>query len=214
LFIYSLQENYMRARESQENIYDTALSVFADFGYQKSTMDDIAGRLSMTKGNLYRYASCKRELYEKTVAHCLLKWQSKVGEAIAGETDPRHRFLVMCFKAVEYLAGDDPFRRLLAHDPDIFPMFAENDPYGEINKNSVGIIRDILKQGMAEGVFREIDPDRISNIVFMIYKMFIIRTYIQSKDEFIRDMFADTVELLMHGLFIDADIDLSDYIQP
>ena len=102
----------------------------------------------------------------------------------------------------------------MAHDPDIFPMFAENDPYGEINKNSVGIIRDILKQGMAEGVFREIDPDRISNIVFMIYKMFIIRTYIQSKDEFIRDMFADTVELLMHGLFIDADIDLSDYIQP
>ena len=204
----------MRARESQETIYDTALSVFADFGYQKSTMDDIAGRLSMTKGNLYRYASGKRQLYEKTVAYCLLKWQQKVGEAIARETDPRRRFLVMCFKAVEYLAEDDPFRRLLAHDPDIFPMFAENDPYEEINNNSAGIIRDILEQGMAEGVFRKINPDRISNIIFMIYKMFIIRTYIQSKDEFIRDMFTDTVQLLMHGLFTDTDIDISDYIQP
>ena len=202
----------MRARESQETIYDMALSVFADFGYQKSTMDDIAGRLSMTKGNLYRYASGKKDLYEKTVTHCLLKWQSKVGEAIAGETDPKRRFLVMCFKAVEYLAGDDAFRRLLVHDPDIFPMFAENDPYAKINQNSVGIIRNILKQGIAEGVFREIDPDRISDIIFMIYKMFIIRTYIQSKDKFIRDMFADTVELLMHGLFIDTDTDLSDYI--
>lgn len=204
----------MRIRESQETIYETALSVFADFGYQKSTMDDIAGKLSMTKGNLYRYASGKRELYEKTVAHCLLKWQLKVGEAIASETDPRRRFLVMCFKAVEYLADDDPFRRLLVHDPDIFPMFAENDPYEKINRNSTGMIRDILEQGIAEGVFREVSADRISNIVFMIYKMFIIRTYIQSRDDFIRDLFADTVQLLMHGLFIDPDIDLSDFLQP
>lgn len=202
----------MRTRESQENIYDMALSVFADFGYQKSTMDDIARRLSMTKGNLYRYASGKRDLYEKTVTHFLLKWQSKVGEAIADETDPKRKFLVMCFKAVEYLADDDAFRRLLVHDPDIFPMFTENDPYAEINKNSVGIIRDILKQGISEGVFRMIDPERISNIIFMIYKMFIIRTYIQSKDKFIREMFADTVELLAHGLFVDTDTDLSDYI--
>lgn len=203
----------MRPRESQEIIYETALSVFADFGYQKSTMDDIAGRLSMTKGNLYRYAPGKRELYEKTVAHCLLKWQQKVGEAIAGENDPRRKFLVMCFKAVAYLAEDDPFRRLLAHDPDIFPMFSENDPYESINEKSAGIIRDILKQGMAEGVFRRIDPERISTIIFMIYKIFIIRTYIQSKDEFIHEMFLDTVQLLTHGLFTDTDIDVSEFIK-
>jgi len=202
----------MRSKESQELIYETALSVFADFGYQKSTMDDIGKRLSMTKGNLYRYAAGKRQLYEKTVTYCLLNWQQKVGEAIACETDPRRRFLCMCVKAVEYLAEDDAFRRLLAHDPDIFPMFPDNDPYEKINKTSTIIIRDILEQGMQQGVFRRIDPDRISNMIFMIYKMFIIRTYIQSKDEFIKEMFKDTVQLLMHGLFIDEDIDISDFI--
>ena len=81
----------MRSKESQQVIYETALSVFADFGYQKSTMEDIAAKLSMTKGNLYRYAAGKRQLYEKTVAHCLIKWQQKVGEAIAEETDPRRQ---------------------------------------------------------------------------------------------------------------------------
>ena len=38
----------------------------------------------------------------------------------------------------------------------------ENDPYENINQNSTVMIQDILEQGMAEGVFRKIDPSRIS----------------------------------------------------
>ena len=47
----------------------------------------------------------------------------------------------------------------------------------------------------------------------MIYKIFIIRTYIRSKDDFIKQMFTDTVQLLTHGLFIDTDIDVNAFIR-
>jgi len=35
----------------------------------------------------------------------------------------------------------------------------------------------------------------------MVYKMFIIRMYIQTDDPRIHDMFEDTVDLIAHGLF-------------
>lgn len=191
----------MRRRESQETIYQTALTVFAEYGYAKTTMEDIAGRLNMTKGNLYLYSKGKRDLYRNTVAHALLRWQGMVLQAVGKEADLRQRFFVMCEKAVEYLSRDDDLRRVLIHDPDIFPMFAEKDPYEEINRNSVRLIRDILKDGMAAGVFRQVDADRNAEVIFMIYKMFVIRTYIKSREPFMREMFDETVALLTHGLF-------------
>ncbi|NOY68783.1 MAG: TetR/AcrR family transcriptional regulator [Deltaproteobacteria bacterium] len=192
----------MRKKESQENIYRAALFVFAKYGYRKTTMEEIAAELDMTKGNLYRYAAGKKELYRKAVAHALGNWQARVGTAIENAgPDPRRRFSVMCEKAVEYLSSDDDLRRVLIHDPDIFPLFADNDPYESINRNSVAMIREILEQGVDAGVFRTVDAGRVSEIIFLIYKMFIIRTYVHSKDEFLRDLFDETVSLFTNGLF-------------
>ena len=194
----------MKPREDIETIYHTALSVFAEFGYQKTTMADVAGRLGMTKGNLYLYVKDKKDLYHKTVSQALTVWQLKVLEAVESEPDVRQKFSLMCFKAVEYLSEDVLLRQVLVRDPEIFPMFPAKDPFFEINRNSVELIKRILKQGISENVFRPVDPDRVSEVVFMIYKMFIIRMYIKTEDQLIHEMFEDTVDLFAHGLFINA----------
>lgn len=196
----------MKPRENIETIYQVALSAFSDFGYRKTTMDDIAGRLDMTKGNLYLYVKNKKDLYHKTVSHALMKWQSKVLEAVDSKVDVKLKFSIMCFKAVEYLSEDSELRQVLIRDPEIFPMFPSKDPFYDINQNSVELIKAILKQGISENVFRDIDPDRVSEVVFMVYKMFIIRMYIKTEDKLIHKIFEDTVDLLALGLFIDKGV--------
>lgn len=196
----------MKPREDIETIYQASLEVFAQFGYAKTTMEDVAGRLGMTKGNLYLYVKNKQDLYHKTAGYALLKWQGRVAEAIVGEADVKQKFLTMCFKAVEYLANDRHLRDLLVKDPEIFPMFPVKDPFYEINRNSVEMIKSILAQGTAEGVFRPFDIDRISEVIFMIYKMFIIRMYIKTDDRMFHKMFEDTVDLCTRGLFSDGNM--------
>jgi AcrR family transcriptional regulator len=193
----------MKPRENIETIYQVALAAFAEFGYRKTTMDDVAGRLHMTKGNLYLYVKNKKDLYHQTVSHALLKWQSKVLEAVERQKDVKRKFFTMCFKAVEYLAQDAELRQVLLRDPDIFPMFPLKDPFHEINRNSVELIKSILKQGIAEKVFRPVDPERISEVIFMVYKMFIIRMYIKTEKQQIHEMFEDTVDLFTLGLFLE-----------
>jgi AcrR family transcriptional regulator len=193
----------MKPRENIEIIYQTALEVFSQYGFPKTTMEDIAGRLSMTKGNLYLYAKNKQDLYHKTASYALLKWQARVAEAVISESDVRQKFLTMCFKAVEHLAGDTHLRNLLIRDPEIFPMFPAKDPFEEINRNSIEMIKSILRQGMAEGAFRPFDMERISEVIFMIYKMFIIRMYIKTDDQIFHKMFEDTVDLCTRGLFAE-----------
>jgi AcrR family transcriptional regulator len=191
----------MKPKSDLDTIYLAALKVFADFGYKKATLEDIAGVLGMTKSNLYHYARSKRHLYQETVRFALLRWQGRVREAVAAENDARARFFVLCRRAVDYLAQDDDLRRLLVRDPDIFPMFSRNDPFADINANSVEMIRAILQAGIEEGRFRPVDLDAVPEVLFSIYKMFIIRMYLRSKDPDIQQMFTQTITLVTEGLF-------------
>lgn len=180
------------------------MSVFAQYGFRKATLEDIANKLYMTKSNLYLYARNKKELYRNTVSWALLRWQGRVLEAVEKETDIRERFQVMCFKAVEYLSGDDDLRRVLIHDPDIFPVFTDKDPYQEINENSVALIKSILIQGIREKQFRPVDVTQVADIIFMIYKTVIVRTYIRSDEVFMRESFTEMMNLFTRGLFLDT----------
>jgi hypothetical protein len=131
----------------------------------------------------------------------MLRWQGRVRDAIEREPDAERQFQVMCRKAVAYLAEDDALRRLLVRDPDIFPMFPANDPYADINANSVAMIRSILERGIAEQRFRAVDLETVPEIIFSVYKMFIIRMYIKSRDRAQEEMFTQTVALITQGLY-------------
>ena len=196
----------MKKRENISRIYSAALHVFSQYGYRKTTVEDIALRLGMTKGNLYIYVKNKRDLYERTVRFALTRWQNRVFASIERKTTARSQFLTMCTNAVEYLSLDDDFRKLLIRDPDIFPMFPENDPYADINNRSKAMIASILTRGIETRQFRPVDIAKSAEVIFSIYKMLIIRSYIRTDAPMemntIRDIYQTSVDLLTNGFFI------------
>lgn len=191
----------MKQKLDTKTLFETALSLFARYGYRKTTLEEIGAELGMTKGNLYIYVKNKRDLYVQTVRYALDRWQLRVREAIEEASGPKDRLLVMCHKAVEYLSKDSEFCEVLKMDPEIFPMFPASDPYEEINERSMAMIREILREGIKEEVFRPVDVDKVATVIFSIYKMFIIRTYIKTDEQFLQDLFEDTVDLLTRGLY-------------
>jgi AcrR family transcriptional regulator len=186
--------------ERLQEILNVSLKCFARFGYKKTTMDEIATELGLTKGALYSYARNKEDLYQKTVANALAKWQTRVREAVEGATNPRDKFIALSYKAFKYLADDDEMRNILISDPDIFPMFPKDDPFRAINENSRNLLRGVLEEGVATGIFRPIDLESATWLLFSIYKMFIIDTYVVSDQEATEKLFDDTVDLVLHGL--------------
>jgi len=194
----------MRKKIDLQDVYTASLKIFAEFGYKKATVDDIAKELDMTKSNLYLYAENKKDLYEKTVRYALTRWQNLVRDEILKETSAADQFYVMCRKAIDYLDEAHELRAILKRDPDIFPMFPTSDPYEKINNDSVQMIRVILENGIRQKVFRPVNIDKVSTIIFSIYKMFIIRTYIQNSADknTIRELFDETLDLATRGLFV------------
>jgi AcrR family transcriptional regulator len=181
-------------------ILETALRVFARYGFRKTTLEDIAGELGMTKGNLYLYVKDKRDLYEKSVAHAFREWQERVAQDVEGKKDVVVRFRVMCVKAYQYLSRSEDLQRIVLRDPTIFTLSPGEDRFYSVNVAAVEMIKRLLEQGIREGRFRKMDVDPMAEFLFSIYIMFIIRTYVKSEGKPVEALFDAAVDLMIHGL--------------
>ena len=182
------------------DILEAALKIFARYGFKKTTVEDIATALGMTKGNLYLYVLSKKDLYEKTVAHALRRWQNRVAEAVAREEDPSQQLMVLGRKAFEHLSQDDDLRQVLENDPSIFPLSVAEDRFKEINRASVDMLAGIIRRGIVQGRFGDLDVPHVSEFLFSIYVMFIIKTYVKSEGLSAGLMFEQGLALILRGL--------------
>ena len=55
------------AGDTKERILETALELFSQNGYLGTSMNDIAGRLGITKAALYKHYACKQEILDRIV---------------------------------------------------------------------------------------------------------------------------------------------------
>ena len=190
----------MRNKLDDQVIFEAALKVFSRYGYKKSTLKDIASELKMTNTAMYAYAASKRELYERTVSYVMKRWQGGVQQAVLEKATAAEKMAALCESALYYLAQDVEFCALLKNDPQIFPMFPTVDPYEEINRDSVRMIERILLFGQETGEFRAVDAPAVSEVLFSIYKNFIIHTYINSEEDYTSRYLPITMDLILNGI--------------
>ena len=74
-----------------QRLAQSAFELFADNGFAKVNLDQIAGRAGVTKGSLYWHYKNKKELILAACQHYYRQWQADVGEAIAPSSDALER---------------------------------------------------------------------------------------------------------------------------
>lgn len=190
----------MRQRIDESQIYEIALKQFAEYGYKKTTLEDIASELQLTGAGLYSYATSKQALYHDCVGYALKKWQNHVISSIENIQDPKDYFINLCQSSIEYLNNNITLRTILKKDTDIFPLFPESDPYEAINRDSFFTLKTALDNGVKSGVFRDMDTFVCTEILFSIYKTLIIETYIKDETNEVMDIFPEMMNLMLNGL--------------
>jgi AcrR family transcriptional regulator len=189
-----------------ERTYDVALSVFARFGFKKATVEDIAAELGMTKGNLYLYAKSKRDLYEKALIHIIRKFQDHMVSAFCREADVVQKIVSMAQAGFEFISTNPDFRALLCADPELLrPVegaFSSQNilEYSEVRDLSNRLLKEALKQGIAEKRFRNFDADYIAELLSQIYQMFIKEDFVISNQKSKLKKTQEIVDLILYGI--------------
>jgi len=186
--------------DKKTEIFNSALKQFAKYGYKKTTVEDVALEIGMTKGNIYFYVKNKKDLYEKSIGHALESWRQLVEEDVKHEKNLIEKFKVMSFSSFKYINQNNDLQSIIQNDPGIFSLTQEEDRFNDINQKARGIIKSILSQGKKEKLFHITDINHVTELIFSIYIMFLIKAYIKSEKTSVEKMFDEGVNLIIRGL--------------
>ena len=78
----------MMAGDTKERILKIALELFAEKGYLGTSMSDIANRLGITKGALYKHYTGKQEILDSIVERMNQMYYERAQEYEMPETQP------------------------------------------------------------------------------------------------------------------------------
>lgn len=135
-----------------DQIIEAAQMRFALFGFEKTTMKEIAGDLNMSKGSLYYYFPDKENLYKAIVR----KEHDLYIREIRAELEHSTGSAGLLRKIV--LIRQEVFKKLINLGRTRLELFPEmhlfmKETVADLRKQEKEIIMGILEKGIADGIF-------------------------------------------------------------
>jgi len=155
----------------RDRILNSALNRFSQYGFAKTTVDEIARQAQVGKGTIYFYFRNKEEILEEIVDREMTQGFAAMGQAMTEEPTilrKLERILQVCF---EYFHGNEMISKVMSMDQGLV-MSLVTEKNREFQKISISWIRTLLEQGRNEGVFREMDYDKVGYILDSLIRSF------------------------------------------
>ena len=189
----------------REKILEASYQRFLHYGYSKTTMNEIAGDLSLSKALLYYYFPDKSQLYvavmRKLATDYLQSLENKINsfdslkEAFAYQVDSQHNFIVKNYNFFDF------FRVNEQNLPD--PIW---EIISEIHQTELRLLSDVIRSEAIKGHIRQIDnPDEIVDLLLDALHGVRVRSASQKKVRFPQKEHLDeihTKRLLLIDIFI------------
>lgn len=140
----------------KEAFFNATVAVLAEHGVEGMTMDRVASKASVAKGSLYHYFRSKIDLLQFVYAKIIDPIFHDLIEIVASRRPAIEKLTVHLGNMLEHVAKHAKVFKLLFDDDTAHGLLQSS----ERSTNAAGSqhLAEIFRQGIAEGVFREIDP--------------------------------------------------------
>ncbi|MBL0712851.1 MAG: TetR/AcrR family transcriptional regulator [Desulfosarcina sp.] len=186
-------------QEKLESILDTAKKMFARYGLQKTSMDEMARSARVAKATIYTYLGSKDRVYLEVLRRETNEIVEKVSFAVAQQVSPEDKLMAFARakfrhmrKAINILNLDrEGIDKLLPGAGNIRNQFFERE---------VDIIRSILKEGVEKGLFHLNDVLLAARAIVHALRGFELNWLIQESDERIEHYLEELMNIVFYGL--------------
>jgi AcrR family transcriptional regulator len=155
--------------EKRTQILTLAKKKFERFGFNKTTVDEIARDASISKRTLYQEFENKEKILEELFMFEALSVRKAILNQINKILDPTEKLQTFIRLALKYL-DQNPFIVSVLHDESgFFKPFLKDKPH-VIETGIEEIFVTILKEGVEQDVFREMDEKVVGHCIFLLFK--------------------------------------------
>jgi AcrR family transcriptional regulator len=198
-------ETRSRACEARrEEILATATRLFAEQGFTDAMTQDLADRLGVGKGTIYRYFPSKRELFLAAADRVMRALTAEVDASIADMEDGIERIARGVTAFLTFFAERPEYVELLIQERAHFkdrtrPTYIEH-------REARGRKWSRLYAEMKEaGRIRDLDPDRISDVVGNLIYGTMFTNYFAGPGKPVAEQARDILEVVFRGILSDSE---------
>jgi TetR/AcrR family transcriptional regulator len=160
-----------RPEESRAAILKAAVAEFADHGIAGARTDAIARAAHVNKALLYYYFKDKDALYEAVLDHVFSGLRARVMPVLESKLPPRRKMLDYLGAYFDYIAANPRFPRVVQGEwmRSGAGSARMQRVAREYFRPIFGKVADLLRDGIAAGEFRAVNPmDFVSSVVGVI----------------------------------------------
>jgi AcrR family transcriptional regulator len=188
--------------EKRNQVLTFAKKRFERFGFNKTTVDEIAKDAGISKRTLYQEFENKAKILEELFMFEALSVRKAILNQINKIIEPAERLQTYIRLAIKYL-NHNPFIVSVLHDESgFFAPFLKDKPC-IIEDGIQEIFVNILKEGVKKGVFRKMDGKVVGRCIFLLFKGL---TYGRNSrgQSFGLNQTSEFINFVMHGVVIKS----------
>jgi TetR/AcrR family transcriptional regulator, fatty acid metabolism regulator protein len=144
--------------EKYQRILDAAVEVIAERGYFNSPVSAIAARAGVADGTVYLYFKSKDDVLRTAIDTMFERFFTRIVERFETLTDPREQLAYIAEAHLETGAQNRSLAILMQTEVRQSAKFIEEFSRHHLVKY-IGVVREVVKRGQQEGVFRADVPD-------------------------------------------------------
>lgn len=191
------------ARNTRDLVLDAMDGLMAQYGFRKTTMDDVAQVAHVSRRTIYTYFSSKEELGLASIERVVLRAQERMERELAASDAPRERLRRMLFvrvmervEAVQgyHLSLDELFE---AVRPEYMARRAQ------FFERECALIAKAIRLGIATRAFESADPDATATSLLFATNAFLpysLSVRELGTQQTIRARLNAMIDLLLRGL--------------
>jgi len=181
-----------RREERKDRILEAAVELFRQYGFKKTSLEEIAAAAGVSKATLYHYVDGKDELFGEVVRKFHGEFVSDLKSQLALERTPMAKVRRYAHELVE---RSKLLHRFLGPPGDGGRVPVEFKHLKRCAEIEISILQEILSEGMASGHFREMDLDSVAVLLFSTFRGLVAQHFRNPGSE------AETVDQFLSVLF-------------
>ncbi|MFD1427180.1 TetR/AcrR family transcriptional regulator [Kroppenstedtia sanguinis] len=167
--------------ETIEQIFQSAVEVFAHSGFERAKMDEIARQAGVAKGTIYYHFKGKEELFVALMNDGMERLMDRLRRRIEATEDPIYQLEGLLEALVEYLYHHGTFAKLLISEA--WGSIERQHEFRTRLRELVELIEDVLEEGVSSGHFLPLKGHDTAVAIFGAASVAVLQDLFRDLDE-------------------------------
>ena len=193
-----------KSERTKEKIYQTAISLFIEKGYENTTVQEITEKVDVAKGTFFTHFPTKDSILTYLGEQRLDMMKNDLEIELMSISSAKEQIL----KIFEFLAlaneEDKEITKLISLEilKNLYSPELKNEVENLLELNS--FIERILKKGQQAGEFKkDFSPNQVADILIGVYFFILLKWLAEDEKISLVEEYRDRVAIILEGIAID-----------